>query len=125
MRVIATIQNRTGVDDKLIGASSPVAASGGLYSTSGIYPVSTDPSGMGNLRLTPWWLIKADETIQLRAGDGEIVLNGLAAPLTPGEQVQVTFKFEKAAPVTLSVPVFASAGSAFDREWPRAAVSDG
>ena len=42
--VVATIQNQTGVDDKLIGASSPSATSGGLYGTSGGTQASTDAS---------------------------------------------------------------------------------
>lgn len=109
VRVVATIQNQTGADDKLTGASSPSATSGGLYATSGGTPASTDASGMGNLRPMPWWLITSGQTIQLRPGDGEIVLNGLAAPLSPGDHVQVTFKFANAAPVTVSVPVVASA----------------
>jgi copper(I)-binding protein len=108
VRVVATIQNQTGADDKLIGASSPSATSGGLYATSGGMPASTDASGMGNLRPMPWWLLTSGQTIQLRPGDGEIVLNGLAAPLTPGDHIQVTFIFANAAPVTVSVPVVAS-----------------
>lgn len=119
--VVATIQNQTGADDKLIGASSPSATSGGLYATSGgdTQPQTdasgtgnlrpTDASGMRNLRPMPWWLLASGQTIQLRRGAGEIVLNGLAAPLTPGDHVQVTFKFANAAPVTVSVPVVASA----------------
>jgi len=55
------------------------------------------------------WLITSGGTIQLRVGDGEIVLNGLAAPLMPGDHVQVTFIFANAAAVTVSVPVVASA----------------
>jgi copper(I)-binding protein len=106
--VIATIENRTGADDRLLGASSPIAATGGLYASCGCTPGSTDPSGMGNKSLVPSWLIRAGETIELRTGDGEIILNGLAEPLVAGEQLEVTFEFEDAAPVTVTVPVVSS-----------------
>jgi copper(I)-binding protein len=107
--VIATIENRTGADDKLLGASSPIAATGGIYGTCACTPGSTDASGLGNKSLDAWWLIRAGETIQLRTGAGEIILNGLAEPLAPGDQLEVTFKFEDAAPVTVTVPVVSSA----------------
>lgn len=108
VRVVALIENRTSRDEKLISASSPLAASGGIYATSGAFPVSTDPSGMGNLRPMPWWLVRAGESIQLRAGDGEIVLNGLTAPVVPGQQIEVTFGFEDSPSVTILVPIVAS-----------------
>lgn len=114
VRVVADIQNMTGADDRLIGASSPSATSGGLYGTcacaapAGI-PTPTDWSGMAQLVPMRSWLITSGGTIQLRVGDGEIVLNGLAAPLMPGDHVQVTFIFANAAAVTVSVPVVASA----------------
>ncbi len=56
----------------------------------------------------PWWLIKQGETIQLRAGDGELIVSGLPQPLAAGQTVEVTFDFTYAAPVTVTVPVVAS-----------------
>jgi len=38
IRIYATITNATGADDRLLGASSPVAASGGLYAWPGAQP---------------------------------------------------------------------------------------
>lgn len=55
----------------------------------------------------PWWLIKANETIQLR---GEMVLSGLAQPLMAGQTVEVTFEFAYATPVTVEVPVVSTPG---------------
>ena len=103
--VTATINNRTGSPDKLLSASSPIASTGGLYATSGEWPIPTDGTGMANLRLMPWWAIGIGETIQLRAGDGEVVLNGLASPLSVGQTVVVTFEFASAPPVTITIPV--------------------
>jgi copper(I)-binding protein len=111
--VTATIANGTGRDDKLLGGSSPVAAAVGLYGTCGCSPAPTDPvTGIPGVAPFPWWLIKANETIQLRAGDGEMVLSGLSQPLVAGQTVEVTFKFAYAAPVTVQIPVVSAIGTA-------------
>jgi copper(I)-binding protein len=111
--VVATIRNGTGRDDKLVGGSSPVAAAVGLYATCGCSPAPTDPvTGIPGVAPFPWWLIKANETIQLRAGDGEMVLSGLSQPMAAGQTVEVTFKFAYAAPVTVQIPVVSAIGTA-------------
>jgi copper(I)-binding protein len=105
--VVATIRNGTGRDDKLVGGSSPVATTVGLYSTCACAtPEPTDPvTGIEGIAPFPWWLIRADETIQLRAGAGEMVLSGLSQPLAAGQTVEVTFEFAYADPVTVQIPV--------------------
>ena len=124
--VTATITNRTGRSDKLLGGISPMAEKVGLYATSGggtspaavndvpsatngQTPVPTD--GLGNLVSMPWWLIGAGESIQLRAGDGEMVLDDLARPLVPGDTVVVTFEFATSPSVTVHIPVVSSMDS--------------
>lgn len=106
--ITATITNHTGQVDKLIGGSSPVAATVGLYATVAGSPYPTGESGMAGLTPFPFWLIGPGETIQLRSGDGEMVLTGLARPISVGDTVEVTFRFESAAPVTVQVPVVGS-----------------
>jgi copper(I)-binding protein len=106
VRIFATIENRTGADDDLIGASSPVAATGGLYATCLCTPGASDASGMGNLRPMTGRLIRAGQALRV---SGEIVLNGLDEPLAPGDQLQVTFEFANAAPVTVTVTVVSGA----------------
>ena len=105
--VVASIRNGTGRDDKLIGGSSPVATAVGLYATcSCMTPEPTEPvTGLPGLAPMPWWLIRADETIQLRAGAGEMVLSGLSQPLAAGQTIEVTFLFASADPVTVQIPV--------------------
>jgi copper(I)-binding protein len=105
--VVATIRNGTGHDDKLLGGSSPVATTVGLYSTCACAtPEPMDPvTGIPGLAAFPWWLIRADETIQLRAGAGEMVLSCLSQPLAAGQTVEVTFEFAYADPVTVQTPV--------------------
>jgi copper(I)-binding protein len=105
--VVGSIRNGTGRDDKLVGGSSPVAAAVGLYDTcSCMPPEPTDPvTGIPGLAQMPWWLIRANETIELRAGAGEMVLSGLSQPLAAGQTVEVTFEFAYADPVTVQIPV--------------------
>jgi copper(I)-binding protein len=107
--VVATIRNETAQDDALTGGSSPGAALVALYATCGCWPAPTDPeTGIVGRSRMPWWLIKQGETIQLRAGDGELIVSGLPQPLAVGQTVDVTFNFTYAAPVTIAVPVVAS-----------------
>jgi copper(I)-binding protein len=111
--VVATIRNGTGRDDRLVGGSSTVAAAVGLYATCACMPPQpTDPvTGIPGVAPFPWWLIRAGETIQLRAGAGEMVLSGLSQPLAAGQAVEVTFEFAYADPVTVQIPVVAAIGS--------------
>ena len=111
--VVATIRNGTGRDDKLLGGSSPAATTVGLYATcSCMPPEPTDPvTGIPGLAAFPWWLIRADETIQLRAGAGEMVLSGLSQPLAAGQTVEVTLEFAYADPVTVQIPVVTASGA--------------
>lgn len=110
--VVAAIRNGTGRDDKLVGGSSPVATAVGLYATcSCMTPEPTEPvTGLPGLAPMPWWLIRAGETIELRAGAGEMVLSGLSQPVTTGQKVEVTFMFASADPVTVQIPVVSAVG---------------
>jgi copper(I)-binding protein len=109
--VTAVITNRTDSNDKLLSASSPIASTGGLYATCACWPVPTDDTGLANKSRMRWWAIAITETIQLRAGDGEVILDGLAKPLVPGQTIEVTFEFAVSPPVTITVPVVDPAGN--------------
>lgn len=101
LRIYAAITNASGVDDRLLGASSPVAASGGLYA----WPACTAaPGGLpcGTRVPMPWWRIQAGETITI---SGSLALDGVDPSVTIGQSVEVTFRFETSAPVTIQVPV--------------------
>ena len=107
LRVYLTITNRTGQDDKLVGASSPLATDAGLYA----FPLCTaEPTGEGagqcGGRLTiPWRLIPAGETVEV---NGFVILSGFATPMTVGQTVMITLRFAIAPPVTVEVPVVAA-----------------
>jgi copper(I)-binding protein len=107
--VVATIRNETGQDDRLTGGSSPGAALVALYATCACVPAPTDPdTGIVGRTRMPWWLITRGESIQLRAGDGELIVSGLPQPLAAGQTIEVTLEFTYASPVTVTVPVVAS-----------------
>jgi hypothetical protein len=50
----------------------------------------------------PWWRIQAGETITI---SGSLALDGVDPSVTIGQSVEVTFRFETSAPVTIQVPV--------------------
>jgi len=107
--VVATIRNQTGQDDKLTGGSSLGAALVALYATCSCWPEATDPeTGIVGVSRMPQWLIPQGQSIQLRVGDGELIVSGLPQPLAAGQTIEVTFEFAYAAPVTVTVPVVAS-----------------
>ena len=101
IRIYATITNATGADDRLLGASSPVAASGGRYAWPGC---TAAPGALpcGTRAPMPWWLIQAGETMSL---NGYLVLDGVDQSVANGQTIQVTFRFETSAPVTIQIPV--------------------
>jgi copper(I)-binding protein len=107
LSVTATITNRGQSDDRLIGASSPAAGSGGLYATAacGTPPRSPGATGLAGKVPMKWWLVRAGETVELRAGAGEIILAGLTADLSLVSTVEVSLLFEKAGAVVVLVPV--------------------
>ena len=101
LRIYAAITNASGVDDRLLGASSPVAASGGLYAWPACTAAPGDPP-CGTRVPMPWWRIQAGETITI---SGSLALDGIDPSVTIGQMVQVTFRFETSAPVTVQIPV--------------------
>jgi copper(I)-binding protein len=107
--VVATIRNGTGSGDALLGASSPMSSTGYLYATVDHgYPLPTDDgTGMVPFAKMPKWEIPAGTEIGLRAGSGQIILLGFKVQPQVGQTISVTFLFEHASPVTVSVPVTA------------------
>ena len=118
LSVTATITNSGQSDDRLIGASSPAAGSGGLYATAacGTPPRSPGATGVAGKVPMDWWLVRAGETVELRAGAGEIILAGLSADLSPVSTIEVSFLFEKAGAVVVRVPV-AGGPTIVDAGW--------
>lgn len=97
--VYLEIHNEGGGEDALIGASSPAAATVELHETS------EGASGMMAMKPVERIPVPAGDHAKLEPGGFHIMLIGLKAPLEVGSTIEITLRFEKAAPVTVTVPV--------------------
>lgn len=96
-----TIENRTGEDDTLLEARSPVAA------TVEIHDMTMEDMVMRMRRLENL-PVAAGESVQLAPGGKHIMLIGLAGPLDEGASVPLTLVFEKAGEIGVEAPVRAA-----------------
>lgn len=87
-----------GPPDKLLSASSDVAASVELHS------MSLDGNVM-RMRQVDAIDLPTGQTVELRPGGLHIMLVGLKAPLKEGDSFPLKLKFEKAGEVTVDVKV--------------------
>jgi hypothetical protein len=88
-----SITNTGAAPDRLIGGATEVSK--GFE----IHEMSMD-KGVMKMRLLPNGLeIKPGETVTLKPSGEHIMFTGLKAPLTKGEHVDATLKFEKAGEV--------------------------
>ncbi|MBC2776640.1 copper chaperone PCu(A)C [Parasphingopyxis marina] len=90
----ARIENRGG-DDRLVSASTPVAAEAQIHSV-------TMEDGVMRMRETEGGLsLPGGETVELRPGGYHIMLMQPNRALAEGEHIPITLTFERAAPVTV------------------------
>ena len=97
--VYLEIHNEGGGEDALIGASSPAAETAELHETS------EGASGMMAMKPVSRIPVPAGDHAKLEPGGFHIMLIGLKAPLEVGSTIEITLRFEKAAPITVTVPV--------------------
>jgi copper(I)-binding protein len=94
-----SITNTGTTPDRLIGGTTDVSR--GFE----IHQMSMD-NGVMKMRLLPNGLeIKPGETVTLKPTGYHIMFTGLKAPLTKGEEVNATLKFEKAGEVKVQFAV--------------------
>ncbi len=93
-----TIENRGGAEDRLVGASSPVAQSVTPHAT-------VEENGVATMRRWEDAVIPAGGAVEMAPGGLHLMLMGLSAPLTEGESVPLTLTFEAAGAVTVAMPV--------------------
>jgi len=87
-----------GGADRLLGASSPVAASVSIHD-------SQNDGGVMRMRAAGAMPVAAGGSIAMKPGGLHIMLMGLKAPLRPGTKLPITLRFEKAGLVRASLPV--------------------
>lgn len=95
-----TIRNESGVDDRLVSASSARCAAVELHLTAmedGV--MSMRPAEPADLSVAP------GATLSLEPGGLHVMCRGPASPLVAGELVDLRLRFAAAGTVELSVPV--------------------
>ena len=97
-----TLRN-SGAADRLVGASTPVAAQATLHRSSlahGVMSMAPVPGGLA---------VPAHGEVSLAPNGYHLMLTGLKRGLQPGSQFPLTLRFAHAPPVTVQVVVRATA----------------
>jgi periplasmic copper chaperone A len=96
--VYMTLRNRGAADDKLIGATTPVAAKAGLH---------TEIMDNSVMKMRPLESvdIAPGGSASLKPGGSHIMLMGLKRPLKQGDHIPLTLRFAHAPPLTVQVEV--------------------
>ena len=93
------LANAGSAPDRLLGASTPVAASAELHTSM------IDANGVASMRPVQGVDIPAGGTAKLAAGGLHIMLTQLRQPLQVGQSFPLTLNFEHAGMVTVEVVV--------------------
>jgi len=97
---LLSVENKGSAADRIVGASTPVAARVELHS------MSLDPQGVMRMREIEGIAVDAKAKIAMRPGMGfHFMLIGLQQPLKDGDTFPLTVLFEKAGRIELKVVV--------------------
>jgi hypothetical protein len=95
---VATLENNGGQSDKLVHASTPVAASVEMHS------MTVDAQGVMRMREVDGIVIASKAALKMRPGMGyHMMLVGLKKPLKEGDTFPMTLQFERAGKVDVKV----------------------
>ena len=94
------ITNDTGQDDVITGVMSDAAAKVELHTH-----IADGDGVMRMVHVEEGFPIAAGETIFLERGGKHVMFMGLNAPMENGAEIEVTFTFETASPLTVTIPV--------------------
>ena len=97
----------TGSPDRLVGVSTPVAATAGLHET-------TNDNGVMKMRPVPSVALDPGKPVTFKPGGYHVMLTGLKGALKAGDSVPLTLTFEHAPPMTVTAKVEAAGGAAMD-----------
>jgi copper(I)-binding protein len=95
-----TVHNGGRTADRLLGATSPAAASVSIHESSNV-------GGVARMRAAGALVLAPGAAIAMKPGGLHIMLMGLKAPLRPGSRLPLTLRFQKAGNVQVSLPVLA------------------
>lgn len=105
--VYLTLKNYSGAADRLVGASSPLAARVEIH-------LHEMEAGMMTMRRVESVPLNPGEYVIFEPGGKHLMLIGLKRPLKEGEEVPLTLTFERAPPLEVMVPI-----GAVDAEGPK------
>lgn len=94
-----TITNTGPASDRLVGASSPAAAS------IEIHAIKVQGANVKMRALTDGLAVHGGVTMTLKPRGYHLQLHGLKVPLRTGGRLPVTLTFEKAGPIEVDFPV--------------------
>lgn len=99
MKVGAALMGlHSNIDDKLVGATTPVAAKVEIHSM-------TDDNGIMKMRKVESLDLPAQQTTKLTASGYHLMLIGLKDPLKAGQEFPIILDFENASDVVAKVKV--------------------
>lgn len=99
----AYLEIRASAEDRLVGASTPVAKRAEMHGT-------TESNGMMRMRRVPAVQVKPGEPVVFEPGGLHLMLYGLSKPLVAGQRFPLELRFEKAGVVRTEVLVQADDG---------------
>ena len=105
--VYLTIVNHASSPDRLMSASTPVAARTDLHMT-------VRENDVVRMRRLETLAIPAGESVAFEPGGAHVMLSGLEAPLREGGSFELTLEFEAGGPMTVDVPVKSIAAASAD-----------
>jgi copper(I)-binding protein len=93
-----TIRNKSGTQDRLIGASSPAAARVETH-------INIKDGEILRMREVKAYDIPAKGTFELKPGGAHLMLVDIKQPFKQGDKIPVTLKFEKSKDMTVEFRV--------------------
>ena len=93
-----SLMNHGAEADRLVSAASPAAKTADIHKTDIV-------DGVMKMQAAGPLEIPAMGTLEMKPGGYHVMLIGLVKPLKKGEEIEITFTFEKAGDVTVKVPV--------------------
>ena len=105
--VYFTLQNPSGEDDRLIGASTPRAERAELHT-------HVQQGELMSMQKMEAFDVPANGALQFKPGGHHVMLFNMTQPLKAGESFPLTLQFEKAGEVTLEVNIRDQAPDAVD-----------
>jgi copper(I)-binding protein len=109
--VYVTLENRSGADDALVGASTSAAGSVSIHET-------VEENGVATMRPLDAVTVPAGGALEMRPGGAHLMLMDLSKPLAEGETMPLTLTFEKAGDMAIEVTVTAIDAEAAPEDLP-------